>query len=278
MLEPRLLRGAPLSFTPESGITPFVVLAYQRTGSNLLCGYLSAIAGCSMHFELYNEKAAYRRNGRSETDPALLRLRDANPCGFFNVAMRDRGHDATSVGFKLFPEHVTRGSAHQHTKRGESQMPPTLDFFERLLADPRVKKVILRRENRVATCSSVMRSSVTGSFAKDNLDHVPVHIEPADLHAFIKGFDGYYEYLRERTAGQRLVELTYESLVGDTEGELRRVCEHIGVRVAAGKLVRDKGVEQEVVKQTSRPLRESIANFNELRAAFAGTERAPDFF
>ena len=80
---------------------------------------------------------------------------------------------AMAVGFKLFPEHVTRGGG-GGGGGGQGRLPPTLDFYERLLADPRIKKIILRRENRVATCASVLRSSVTGSFLGKNLDHVKV--------------------------------------------------------------------------------------------------------
>ena len=37
MFQPQLLQGPSLPFRPEPGVTPFVVLAYQRTGSNILC-------------------------------------------------------------------------------------------------------------------------------------------------------------------------------------------------------------------------------------------------
>ena len=38
---------------------PFVVLAHQRSGSNLLCGHLASHPSIAMHFELFNEKAIY---------------------------------------------------------------------------------------------------------------------------------------------------------------------------------------------------------------------------
>ena len=108
LLEPQRLRGPSLSFEPEPGVTPFVVLAYQRTGSNLLCGLLSAVPGVNMHFEVFNEKASFRRDGQAVTDPDALRRRDADPCEYFREIMRDHEASASAVGFKLFPEHATR--------------------------------------------------------------------------------------------------------------------------------------------------------------------------
>ena len=264
--QPRMLRGPMLRFHIDPVVKPFVVLAYQRTGSNLLCGYLSAIQGIFMNFELYNEKAIYGANGKMVCDPALLRRRDEDPCQFLKDTLDKHSVSHASVGFKLFPEHITRG------RNGSDVL---YDFFERLLADPRIKKVVLKRENRAATCASVLRSSITGSFVRKNLDHVQVHIKPTDLHEFVQGYDKYYEFVEERLAGQQWIDVTYETLVEKTESELQRVCRFLGVRV--GIQAMDVGVEKSVPKQTSRPLKALIKNFAELRSAFAGTGREIDF-
>ena len=58
---------------------------------------------------------------------------------------------------------------------------------------------------------------------------------------------------------------------------MRRVCDHVSVGLMPGGSVLDEGVEREVVRQTSKPLRETIANFEELRHAFVGTDREVDF-
>ena len=150
-------------------------------------------------------------------------------------------------------------------------------FLEPLLEDPRVKKIVLRRENRVATCASVLRSSVTGSYIKQNLDHVKVSISPRDLAAFVQGYDGYYAFLRERMAGQSWLELTYEGLIADKENEIQRVCDWLDVDVQNVVSVLDLGVERDVVRQNTRSLRESVENYEQLRAAFIGTDVAADF-
>jgi len=262
----KMLRGPELPFRIEPGVTPFVVLSHMRTGSNLLCGYLSAIQGINMNSELFNAKAIYGTNGEIVNDPTLLRRRDEDPCQFLKDILDKRSVHCTSVGFKLFPEHISRdGGQVLH------------EFFERLLADPRIKKIVLRRRNRVATCASLLRSFITGSFISKNLDHVPVHIKPSDLRNFITGYDKYYEFIEERLAGQQWIDMTYETLVNKSmiDGELHRVCEFLGVSVSAQ--ARDESVEKSVPRQTYRPLNELITNFAELHSAFAGTEREIDF-
>lgn len=55
----------------------------------------------------------------------------------------------TAVGFKLFPEHMRRSAKH-------------LEVAERVLQDPRIKKVVLVRENRLAVAVSKLRAASTG--------------------------------------------------------------------------------------------------------------------
>lgn len=51
----------------------------------------------------------------------------------------------------------------------------------------------------------------------------------------------------------------------------------LDVKLPSGAVVRDAGVQRSVVKQTSLPLSEGVENFEELREAFIGTDRATDF-
>ena len=118
---------------------------------------------------------------------------------------------------------------------------------------------------------------VTGSYIKQNLDHVKVSISPRDLAAFVQGYDGYYAFLRERMAGQSWLELTYEGLIAEKENEIQRVCDWLDVDVQNGVSVLDLGVERDVVRQNTRSLRESVENYEQLRAAFIGTDGAADF-
>ena len=66
-----------------------------------------------------------------------------------------------------------------------------------------------------------------------------------------------------------LLRVDYRELMLDPPATVARVFEHIGVapRAVAGS----------TLKNTSDDLRESVQNFDELRAAYAGTEYEPMF-
>lgn len=237
---------------------PFVVFGHQRTGSNLLCGYLFQHPEVVMHYEVFNDKAIYSADGVVRAATAL-RERDADPASFlstvFSVGLR-------CVGFKVFPEHICRSEGSR-------------ELFERVLADPRVYKVILRRENRLAACVSCVRAAATGLYIGENIDHVKVHIEPHELQRWARRYDAYYAYVEERVVGQgaRVTRVSYEELVAAPEAAVRRVYVALGVEPKAP----NAGVCRAVPRQTSAPLRDAISNFEQLKHAFVGTDLEADF-
>jgi LPS sulfotransferase NodH len=260
----RPLVRPPLDVDFEPGVVPFVVLAYQRTGSNMLIrNHLNKHPQVHMHFELFNEKAIYTQSKPGEVkegaikDVAALRARDQNSAAFLAKTIREGAAvaDCAAVGFKWFPEHV-RGTA----------------FLERLLANVRIRKVVLRRENRLACVTSIIRASVTGRWINAVLTHC-VYITPPDFQLFTECYDAYYSFLRDRLAGQDHVELTYESLVAEPELALRPVYELLQLRPQKSAPVLDGDLKP----QSSDALCDALDNFGELRAAFATTDRASDF-
>jgi LPS sulfotransferase NodH len=231
---------------------PFIIFGYQRTGSNLLCSHLGRHPAIAMHYELFNDKAVYAHDHIGAHDS--VRNRDIDPAGFlaqmFSVRSRTKelgGGRPECVGFKVFPEHMCRSKASR-------------ELFEQLLADPRVKKIVLKRENRAAVCVSALRASVTGKYIKTNLDEVKVEFEPQELQAFIDNYDGYYKYLAERVAGQRgrWIEVSYEELVRDPTSTLQRMYSFLGV--ASIPLTHE--VTNDVPKQSDGVLSNALGNFN----------------
>jgi hypothetical protein len=65
-------------------------------------------------------------------------------------------------------------------------------------------------------------------------------------------------------AGHPIIDLTYESLVADYVGEMRRILDILGVR--------HEEVKPNTQKQSSKSLSESITNYFELKEKFRGTE------
>lgn len=192
----------------------------------------------------------------------VIRTRDANPTAFLSTVF-SAGKE--SVGFKVFPEHVCRSASSR-------------ELFEQVLADPRVRKIVLRRDNRVETCVSCVRANATGSYIRKNLDHVHVRIEPHELQRFADAYDAWYDYLDERLVGQagNVARVSYEELTASpksAEAALRRVYAMLGVPSVAPA----PGVRRDVPRQTLQPIHGRLQNYTALRDAFAGTNLAADF-
>eukprot|EP00614_Pseudopedinella_elastica_P015220 CAMPEP_0172584482 /NCGR_PEP_ID=MMETSP1068-20121228/4080_1 /TAXON_ID=35684 /ORGANISM="Pseudopedinella elastica, Strain CCMP716" /LENGTH=514 /DNA_ID=CAMNT_0013378681 /DNA_START=31 /DNA_END=1575 /DNA_ORIENTATION=- len=260
--KPPVARRHGLGVEIEAGKVPFVLLAYQRTGSNMLVrNHLNKHPDIHMHFELFNEKAIYTQSHPGVTTPGAIRnidkirARDKNPAAFLSQIISES--PTTAVGFKLFPEHVT-----------------DLDFLEQLLADRRIRKVILRRENQLGCVTSIVRATVTGEYIKVSHDKVPVHISAADFQAFSEGYERYYTFLRDRLAGQSYHEITYESVVADAEKALRPVYKSLGV---SGPSSKPPALPGDLQPQSTGVLRNALANYEELSGVFASTERHADF-
>jgi LPS sulfotransferase NodH len=196
----------------RTAATPFVVLATQRTGSNMLCGLLHVVRGVHMHNELINEKGVFTHCRGISTD---RETRNAAPEAFLAAALAVA--DAGAVGFKLFPEHVRRSMVHAQ-------------LFGRVLADPAIKKVILRRENQVAVAASRLRAATTGAFTHTDVSSVEVWIDPAEMQAAVDSYDDFYTFLRKATAGQNVLHMTYEDLCAAPLPQLQAVCAFLGVR------------------------------------------------
>jgi len=268
---PEVLRMPRASISPlDIGNTrvPFVVFGYQRTGSNLLCSYLGRHPKIAMHYELFNDKAVFVHDGILETGDDI-KNRDVDPARFlaqmFSVGSRAEGLGGgrpECVGFKVFPEHMCRSKASR-------------ELFEQLLSDTRVKKIILKRESRAAVCASALRASVTGDYTKKNLDGVKVKMEPHELQAFIDNYDGYYNYVAERVAGQRgkWIDVTYEELVRDPTTVVHRLCAFLDISPVAPA----PGVARDIPRQSDGVLCHALDNFDELKHAFAGDDRSLDF-
>jgi len=128
----------------------FVVLSYQRCGTNLLCGRLHNHPDITMHNELFNELAPYSPVWRSGAfGPWNVFERDRNPQGFLDEVLypEDELSLKRAVGFKSFPEHW----------HGRARATA----FRRLVEDPTVRVIVLRRHDPLATLVSKLRAVET---------------------------------------------------------------------------------------------------------------------
>ena len=198
----------------------FVVLSYQRCGTNLLCGRLHNHPDIIMHNELFNELAPYSPVWTSGAfGPWNVYERDRNPQGFLDAVLCPKDERtlqrAVAVGFKSFPEHW----------HGRARTT----VFRRFIEDPEVRVIVLCRRDPLATLVSKLRARETTQYVGHGAryDHVMVQVTPASLQKHADELNGVFEEYR-RLAATKL-ELTYTDLTLDPAGTAQRLCAFLGV-------------------------------------------------
>lgn len=228
-------------------MTRFVILCFGRTGSNWLCQLLNSHPSILCHGELFNPARCGWIGGQA-ANAALAGAwtetrRDEDPGGFIESVFADhRGHE--SVGFKLLNWHQPR-------------------LLRDLVREPGVRKVVLRRENRVRAFVSRTRAELTGWYTHRPYDRLRVALEPEELLAYADRYDRFYADVRDQTVGSPALFVSYEHL-GEPATHSTMV-EFLGVRPSGLPL------SATLRRQSSGSLRAAIANFDELTEALAGT-------
>ncbi len=240
-------RGVILASVPIR----FVILAAPRTGSNWLCTLLDSHPRVLCHREIFNPDGIHTALSLPHAlDLGTSAARDLDPSAVLRrVWTADFGRDA--IGFKLNRESTPAAFA------------PVLD-------DHGVRKIVLRRHNRVRTCVSELLAVQTGAW--ESLPHsllpaapAVVRLEAAGLRAHAARNARYYDDLTSRLAhgGQGWLETRYERL--HEAAEQARLLGFLGLGAAPVEL------RAATRRQNARPLRDLVANFDELRADLRGS-------
>lgn len=135
-------------------LIPFVILSVARSGTSLLASTLRQHRDIYCHGEIFHEKT------NVHIQPELLeridmRLRESDPLRFVQEVLAF-SPGRRIVGFKMWRS--------QHR-----------DVCDHILSDPTIKKIVLERENRLASFSSVKLARQTGTW------NVPGEANPARL-------------------------------------------------------------------------------------------------
>jgi LPS sulfotransferase NodH len=241
----------------------FVILAAPRTGSNWLCTLLDSHPEILCHHEIFNPDGIHcalsQRGGR--LDLGTVQDRERDPMGVLQRVWEE-GLGFAAVGFKM-----TRGQDAR--------------VLEHVLADPGVRKIILKRRNRIRTFVSERIAETTGEWESypdryEDRDlgkgRVRVRVEVTDLDRHRALNEQYYDGICRSLAasGQPFLELRYERLGFDQER--RRVLGFLGVSSDP------TGLKAGTRKQNAAALPELIANFDELRARLRGSDLEPDLY
>lgn len=236
---------------PAPASVRFVIVAARRTGSNWLCTLLDSHPAILCHHELFNPAGIFyaQRLRHGPFSLGSVEQRDADPVGFVERVFGDSGGHPC-LGFKL-----THGQAE-----------PVLDH---VLADPAVRKIVLRRRNRVKTCVSEKVAEKLDSWEVYRAADLPAQtprfeLDPGELREHAARNERFYERIEAALAGTRqsCLRVCYEDLASPEEH--RRLLSFLD-RVPAGT-----ALEPTSVKQNPIDLREIVINFDELSEALRG--------
>lgn len=240
-------------------MTRFAILAAPRTGSNLLCTLLNSHPRVLCHHEVFNPQGVFTAHDYhgDVLNVDSLGQRDDDPLGFLKLVWQT-GSDEMAVGFKW--------------TRGQDQR-----VLRSVLEDADVKKIILRRRNRIKTYVSERIAQETHQWEVYSpqdlmLPRPRIEVDAADLLKHIADNEHFYAELMDALSGpnQPHLLLDYETLF---QREVQvRTFEFLGVAFPETPPVPGS------VKQNPNDLRDTIANFAELSSRLSESELRTELY
>lgn len=281
--------------------TRFIILSDARTGSNLLQQALNSHPSIICFREIFNldpEYIDYDVEGWDPRSPGDLDLRQRDLRGFLQRRVFGE-HDerVRAVGFKFHYDHFWFSD----------------DLLPALTGDHALKVIHLRRLNQFRMLVSLKMVEQTGEWMRHDEAQLkrqtlarkltPANVakaitRPAESVRRIRRFlaPAQPPPVAEKTAltithdecarfffranhqithfgglfaGHPTLDLAYEAMVAGPRAELARAQEFLGAPLAE--------LSWTLRRQNPEPLRDLVANYDELKAAFAGTEQAAFF-
>jgi LPS sulfotransferase NodH len=228
----------------------FVIFAAPRTGSNLLCSLLNAHPDIVCHHGMFNPDGIHCARDRLERRGIFRSVgeRDRDPAAFLDAVWASADTER-AIGFKM--------------NRGENDSAVDI-----LLRDTRVRKILLKRRNRVRTYVSeeiARRTGVWESYDESANAPIPsIHVDPDKLIQHIGLNAAYYAKLENtlRETGQERLETHYEALAD--RKEIERIFAFLGVGACSQ-------LHAACRKRASLDLVEVIGNVSALADALHGT-------
>lgn len=238
----------------------FVIFNAPRVGSNMLCTMLDSHPGILCHQEIFNPNIiGVARSVKNEPTfhLATLEEREQSPESVLSSVWKIN-HGNRVIGFKL--------CWRQH------------DIYRIVLEDPTVKKIILKRENRLRSYVSLLLARKTADWVIYNqsslsLKESKVKVDVDDLWKVLEYNRAYYQELETTMlqSGQEWFECWYETLSNFTTK--KQILDYLEVPNPSPNAM-IAGTRQ----INPRPISELVENFEQLVEALKGTELEGDLF
>lgn len=242
----------------------FIVLGSPRTGSTSLVTALrshSRIIDYGELFKVWRDEDVPRWPNRfGLRTKARIETVNSDPQRYLSdCVFRTYPQQIQAVGFKIFYEHA--------------QSPKWRPIWHYLKDQRNIRVVHVKRKNLLRTHLSFELAQRTGRYRSSSPG---ASSPPPDLRLeyedCLRAFSTLAEQQRRFDADfadHALLEVSYEALASDFDGQVRTVQDFLGVT--------HESVRPETRKQEKRPLASAIQNYNELKARFAGSEWEPLF-
>jgi LPS sulfotransferase NodH len=237
----------------------FVILAVPRTGSNLLCTLLNSHPEILCHHELFNPAGIFT---------ALTQRQES--CPFGSIEERDRDP-------LWFLERVWHSAAEYPCVGFKWTLGQNETVLQSVVHDRGVKKIVLRRRNRIKTYVSELIARHTQQWEVYSAEELEmprpqVVVDPNELQAHINRSEQFYQQIAVTLDQSRQphLGLEYESL--GVETEQHRVLAFLGVCDVAQRLVAQS------VKQNPTDLCELIANFDDLATRLQDSDLGTELY
>lgn len=237
----------------------FIVLGRGRSGSNFLATSLETHPNIVSFGEVFNNLARskgtvhFRYAGYNGSSQKQVQLRDKQPLKFIDESLFSPMPKAIqAVGFKLFYYHA--------------QEPDWHPVWAHLRAAG-VRAIHIQRQNLLESLVSEEIAQTTKTWS--NRGHQKrAEDAPKQIELPIDTCRTYFESIQKQRDKHAnffadTLDLHYEDLRNDYTGELRRVQEFLGVPY--------HDVTSPLIKQSKRPVHETVSNFSELEREFSGT-------
>lgn len=237
---------------------PFIILAAERTGSNLLSGMLDSHPRIVTGGEFFNPvlmeqvRVPWHLAADAERKD-LANLRTTDPIAFLGTVQNQAAKaNYGAVGFKLMYNHSDRLPA----------------VREHLSSDKQLRVIHLTRRNLLERLLSKRRAELTGKWQQRSDENGGSSQQPAvtidlgDLVRDLMRIEAWQQQYRTVFADHPLLEMEYERLSVDPHAEARRAIEFLAQDPTAELAVRD-------TKTSTDELRTAITNHDDLRATLA---------
>lgn len=240
----------------------FVVVGIARTGSTLLLSLLNSHPNALAFGEIF------RGDGRigwdtppfgSRQNAALAQRIETRPLDFIEEEIFRRWpRDIRAVGFKLFYYHARQGVQ--------------AAVWDYVRDDPEIAIIHIKRRNileQLLSLKNAERTNMWSTSVSPSAEPEPIRLDPQACRVHFEEVRAYEDECDAFFEGRPVTAIDYEELVADRTAAMGGICAALDL---------PQGVmEPRIARQRTAPLSRSIANFEELRAAFSGSPWAHFF-